>query len=86
MPFSPFPPPFAGLQTRNLSAVLLGSAAAAVLAIVLDGIVRLAETGFERRSRARVGAAVALLTAIAIASVGFDAGAGEAARRAKVRR
>lgn len=67
-------PIFAGLQTRNLSAVLLGSAAAAVLAIVLDGIVRLAETGFERRSRARVGAAVALLSALSIAAVGSLAG------------
>ena len=66
-------PIFAGLQTRNLSAVLLGSAAAAVLAIVLDGVVRLAETGFERRSRARVGAAALLVSVIALGALGYGA-------------
>ena len=62
-------PIFAGLQTRNLSAVLLGSLAAAALALTLDGLVRLAETGFARRSHARVGASVAALSVIAIASI-----------------
>lgn len=66
-------PIFAGLQTRNLSAVLAGSAAAAVLAITLDGIVRLAETGFELRSRARVGLAAGLLAVIAAGALGYDA-------------
>ncbi|MEM9177778.1 MAG: ABC transporter permease/substrate-binding protein, partial [Myxococcota bacterium] len=74
-------PIFAGLQTRNLSAVLVGSAAAAVLAIVLDAIVRLAETGFEARSRGRVASAFGLLSLIAIVALGFGArGAADATR------
>jgi len=40
---------FSGLQTRNVAAVLVGSAAAAALALLLDGIVRLAESGARRR-------------------------------------
>ena len=62
-------PIFAGLQTRNLSAVLAGSAAAALLAIALDSIVRLAESGFEARSRMRIGVAGALVAALAIAAI-----------------
>ena len=62
-------PIFAGLQTRNLSAVLAGSAAAALLAIALDSIVRLAESGFEARSRMRIGVAAALVAALAIAAI-----------------
>ena len=46
-------PIFAGLQTRNLSAVLIGSLAAAGLALCLDGLIRAIEVGLERRSRAR---------------------------------
>lgn len=63
-------PIFAGLQTRNLSAVLAGSAAAALLAIALDGLVRLAEVGFERRSRGRIGLAGLGLLLIVGAAVG----------------
>ena len=66
-------PIFAGLQMRNLSAVLLGSAAAAVLAIALDGVVRLAEVGLERRSRGRVLVAAGLVAAIAIGALGYGA-------------
>jgi len=66
-------PIFAGLQMRNLSAVLLGSAAAAVLAIALDGVVRLAEVGLERRSRGRVLVAACLVAAIGIGALGYGA-------------
>lgn len=66
-------PIFAGLQMRNLSAVLLGSAAAAVLAIALDGVVRLAEVGLERRSRGRVFVAAGLVAAIGIGALGYCA-------------
>ncbi|MEZ4216807.1 MAG: ABC transporter permease/substrate-binding protein [Myxococcota bacterium] len=61
---------FAGLQTRSFGSVVAGSAAAAALALVLDGIVRALERGVAERSRARValaGAALAALVAIAIA-------------------
>jgi osmoprotectant transport system permease protein len=40
---------FSGLQTQNTAAVLLGCAGAAVLAISLDGIIRLAEVAANRR-------------------------------------
>ena len=59
---------FSGLQTQNMSAVLLGCAAAAALAISLDGLIRLAETAARRRDPRRalfVGAV--LLTALGFA-------------------
>ncbi|MEA2627243.1 MAG: osmoprotectant transport system substrate-binding protein opuBD [Candidatus Binatota bacterium] len=40
---------FAGLQTRNLNAVLVGCVAAAVLALSLDSLVHLLEVGIRRR-------------------------------------
>ncbi len=54
-------PIFAGLQTRNLSAVLVGSFAAALLALVLDGLIRGIERGLRERSRARTTVALGLL-------------------------
>jgi len=45
---------FSGLQTRNTAAVLLGCVGAAVLAISLDGLIRLAELAVARRN-ARLG-------------------------------
>src|SRR5262249_17749951 len=55
---------FAGLQTRNFAAVLVGSAAAAGLALVLDGLVRVLEVGIRRRRRAPAAAALAGLAAL----------------------
>jgi len=43
---------FSGLQTRNFTAVLVGCIAAACLALVLDGLARLALFALERRRRA----------------------------------
>ncbi len=54
-------PIFAGLQTRNLSAVLVGSLAAALLALLLDGLIRTIEIGLERRSRLRPTAALGVI-------------------------
>lgn len=73
-------PIFAGLQTRNLSAVLVGSLAAAVLAIVLDGLVRAIETGLGEARRWRAWVALALLALIGTWAVthGADASAGGA--------
>ena len=53
---------FSGLQTRNYTAVMVGCVAAAMLALVLDGLVRAAETGLRARRRTRV-ASVAAMTA-----------------------
>ncbi len=52
---------FSVLQTRNFSAVMVGSVAAALLAIGLDGMVRLLESGLVTRSRAKVVAALSVL-------------------------
>lgn len=48
---------FSGLQTRNGNAVLVGCVAAAVLALSLDGLVRLFAAGWERRHRGLLGVA-----------------------------
>ena len=52
---------FSGLQTRNYTAILIGCVAAAVLALVLDALVRTAETSVRLRLRPRL-----VLTAISI--------------------
>ena len=56
---------FSGLQTENWVRVLVGCAAAALLALAVDGLLALVESGLARRSRWRirlglVGIAVAL--------------------------
>jgi len=59
---------FSGLQTQNMSAVLLGCVAAAALAISLDGLIRLGETAARRRDpRRALLAGVLLLTALGFA-------------------
>ena len=82
-------PIFAGLQTRNLSAVLIGSLAAAALALVLDAAIRALEVGLERRDRRRVGAAGMLLAAVvgvglAGERIGADVGPAGSAGRVEV--
>jgi osmoprotectant transport system permease protein len=57
---------FSGLQTRNWTAVLFGCVAAAVLAIVLDSLIGLLESGARQRRRARLafaGSALAVILA-----------------------
>lgn len=60
---------FGGLQTRNWTAVLFGCVAAALLAVVIDLLLALAEQGVERRSRARLLVAAGCLVLV------FGAGA-----------
>ena len=55
---------FAGLQTRNPAAILVGCAAAAVLALVLDALVRTAAVGIAKRRRRLVVAAAVGLAAL----------------------
>jgi osmoprotectant transport system permease protein len=55
---------FSGLQTQNMAAVLVGCVAAALLAIVLDALIRLAEVATRRRDR-RLG----LLAVLCLAAV-----------------
>jgi osmoprotectant transport system permease protein len=60
---------FSGLQTENWIRVLTGCAAAACLALVVDGLLALVETGLARRSRRRTllglgGIAAALAAAL----------------------
>ena len=49
---------FSGLQTRNFTAVLVGSVAAAMLALLLDGLVHSLERGIQTRRRPRVALAL----------------------------
>jgi osmoprotectant transport system permease protein len=63
---------FAGLQTENWVSVLFGCAAAAVLALIVDQVLGLIETGAAKRDLRRVGAGVAVLiigTLLAAASL-----------------
>ncbi len=55
---------FSGLQTRNFTAVLVGSVAAAGLALLLDGLVRAIEVGVRDRRRGRVTAALGVVLAL----------------------
>jgi osmoprotectant transport system permease protein len=55
---------FSGLQTRNFTAVLVGSAASAGLAILLDGLIRLLESGVRDRKRSSVRVAGAILVGL----------------------
>ncbi len=76
-------PIFAGLQTRNLAAVVVGSLAAAALAILLDSLVRGLEIGLTKRSRRTVWAVLAALAAVvgsSFAATGGSARLGEAER------
>jgi osmoprotectant transport system permease protein len=67
---------FSGLQTRNYDAVLVGCAAAALLALGLDGLLRLAARGYSERRPALVLGGFAILVALGVASVAGLARAG----------
>jgi len=74
---------FSGLQTRNLTAVLVGCVAAAVLAQFLDGLVRGLGAAFARRKRgwaAVILATVGLLYGYTGVSLVRDLGARDAGR------
>ena len=63
---------FSGLQTRNFAAVLVGSVAAALLALVLDGLVRALGVSLGARRRGRTAAVAVVLVALyGYASVTF---------------
>jgi len=65
---------FSGLQTRNLAAVLVGCAAAAALALLLDGLVHALEVGVRSGRRALVVTAAAALAALALYATATLAG------------
>lgn len=60
---------FSGLQTRNLTAVLVGCVAAALLALGLDGLVRMLEVGVRERRRGVVGATLAALLLLGVGTL-----------------
>ncbi len=60
---------FSGLQTENWPRVLTGCAAAAGLALVVDGLLALVESGLARRTRWRWLAGLAGLTALLAAAM-----------------
>ncbi len=55
---------FSGLQTRNYTAVLVGCAAAALLAILLDQLIQALEVGVRERRRGGVRLALGILLAL----------------------
>lgn len=71
---------FTGLQTQNHTAVVLGCVAAAAMALLLDALIRLIESGAERRRRVPVYAGAGLLGAVlltglaplAVSAANFD--------------
>ncbi|MGH6888965.1 MAG: ABC transporter permease/substrate-binding protein [Rhizomicrobium sp.] len=69
---------FSGLQTENWVSVLFGCVAAALLALLVDRLLALAEAGLVRRSRARLAAALAGLVLLFGASLVPLAGRGQA--------
>jgi osmoprotectant transport system substrate-binding protein/osmoprotectant transport system permease protein len=67
---------FSGLQLQNWVAVLFGCVAAAALALAVDQLLGVIETGLARRSRSRVAAGVAALAVgLGAAALPFDRGA-----------
>lgn len=56
---------FVGLQTRNHTAVVVGCAAAAALALLLDGLIRVGELAARYRSRAAAAVCLGGLLALA---------------------
>jgi len=64
---------FSGLQTRNGAAVLVGCAAAAALALLLDGLLGGLERGLRERRRAATGLALAALAALGAGTAGAAA-------------
>lgn len=75
---------FAGLQTRNTSLIVVGCAAAAGLALALDGLVRLAAHALASRRRGLLlgtGAAAVMLAAWAFGSLVVAASPAGSARR-----
>jgi osmoprotectant transport system permease protein len=76
---------FGGLQTRNSAAVLVGCAAAAGLALVLDGLIRSVARGVAERRWLAPAAAIAGLVAIAVWAATPQAPAGGSAGERAVR-
>lgn len=75
---------FTGLQTRNLEAILIGCVAAALLALVLDGLVRIMAQGIERGRPPLWLAAIAGLIGLGVAAGLQGAGSGRASSHSVV--
>ncbi len=61
---------FAGLQTRNYTAVSVGCLAAAGLALLLDGLIATVEVGIRERRRGRVVAGLAIASLLFVVTLG----------------
>ncbi len=60
---------FSGLQTESWSLVLFGCAASAALALSVDGLLALVESGLKRRDRPRIAVGLGLLAALLIGAL-----------------
>ena len=63
---------FSGLQTRNWTSVLVGCVSAAFLAILLDRLISLFESGVTRKSSRRMTAAGAALAVLFFGGIGLQ--------------
>ena len=61
---------FAGLQTRNYTAVMVGCVAAALLALLLDALIASLEVGIRERRRGQTVAALAVLGLLVFGTAG----------------
>lgn len=61
---------FSGLQTQNYTAVLVGCVAAASLALLLDGLIRVMEMAVSRRSRSLIS--IVSLVMLVVVAVGLS--------------
>jgi osmoprotectant transport system permease protein len=64
---------FTGLQTQNWVFVLVGCFAAAILALLIDRLLALIESGLAVRNRGKVAAGIIGLLVVAISSIGAGA-------------
>ncbi|AZU03572.1 glycine betaine ABC transporter substrate-binding protein [Glycocaulis alkaliphilus] len=72
---------FSGLQTRNWTLVIFGCVAAALSALIIDGLLKLMESAAARRRAGRAlvsGAALAVIAAMALMPAGLFASGGDA--------
>lgn len=76
---------FSGLQTENWIRVLVGCAAAALLALAVDGLLALVESGLRRRSRRRLRLGLAAVAAMfALTLLPLSAASGPAAGTVRI--
>ncbi len=76
---------FSGLQTRNNMAILFGCVAAAVLALVLDGLIHALEIGIRERKRSRSLLSISGFVVIVIVAIFLGTGSHQASKKQTIK-